>query len=359
MTHFTELPLLPEDFSWFAMSPRMWRQNQRIFLILSVIFTGSCSDGWKMAVSPVVTASRGEDAVLSCSLTNSKQQQYSGKIHVKWFARESDSSPFFSCSVQNDSATQGLGDCSFSELKHSLTGDPRRGELSLLIRKVQLTDDGQYFCQVELDGKQRLTQKTQLLVPAEPQILSLVVVETPPASGSAPWRLQCEVEGNPLPKLVWLSASKLKLDDQGKTTESGRFRRIGEVPYLEGEELTCRAENSLGGAQRSYPPSQTLMITAVVCGLMGALLLLLLFIAGLVHCRRNRAPVDTVYENVVKGHRVRASDPPADGHSEIQLVYSVVDSPPAHQLVSSSCPPEPVVLYSPVNVQQINRECHV
>ncbi|XP_053287789.1 sialic acid-binding Ig-like lectin 15 isoform X2 [Pleuronectes platessa] len=356
----------------------MQQQNQLIFLILSVIFTGSCCDGWKMAVSPEVSASRGEDAVLSCSLTSSNRQQYSGKIHVRWLA--ADLSPFLSCSLRNDSATQGLAECSFSELKHSLTGDPRRGELSLLIRRVQLTDTGQYFCTVELDGRWSLRQKTQLHVTAEPQILSLDVVEPPPASGSAPRRLQCEVEGHPLPKLVWLSASGFKLEDQGRTTEAGPFRRIGEVPYLEGEELTCRAESRLGGAQRSYPTSQTLMITAVVCGLMGALLLLLLFTAGLVHCRRNRAPLDssTVYENADVGTRlsrlqtlgVRASEPPADGDSEIQLLYSVVGSPTGHQLLSSGCPPEPgeetgeetgeepVVLYSPVNVQRINREFH-
>ncbi|XP_062256288.1 sialic acid-binding Ig-like lectin 15 [Platichthys flesus] len=336
----------------------MKQQNQLIFLVLSVIFTGSFCDGWKMAVSPEVSASRGEDAVLSCSLTSSRGQQSSGQIHVRWLT--ADSSPFLSCSVRNDSATQGRGECSFPELKHSLTGDPRRGELSLLIREVQLTDSGQYFCSVELEGWRSLREKTQLLVTAEPQILSLVVVEPPPASGSAPRRLQCEVEGHPLPKLVWLSASRLKLEDQGRTTEAGPYRRIGQVPYLEGEELTCRAESSLGGAQRSYPPSQTLMITAVVCGLMGALLLLLLLTVGIVHCRRNRAPLDssTVYENAdaVKRFGVRASEPPADGDSEIQLLYSVMGSPTVHQLSSSGCPPEPVILYSPVNVQRSNRE---
>ncbi|XP_069392717.1 sialic acid binding Ig-like lectin 15, like isoform X2 [Paralichthys olivaceus] len=335
----------------FVMRPRMWQQNQRIFLLLSVMVTGSC---WvHLKVSPEVPASRGEDAVLNCSFT--PPQHPSGEITVRWFAREPNSSPFFSCSVKNDLATQGLGDCSYSEFTHSLTGDPRRGELSLLIRAVQLTDNGPYYCGVELDGQRSVSKKTQLRVTAEPQILSLVVVET----DSAPRSLECEVEGNPLPKLVWLSASKFMLDDQGETSQSRPFRLIGKVPYLEEEELTCRAESELGGAQLTYPTHQAPLITVVVCGLMGALLLLLLFIGVIVHCRRNRAPVDSspVYGNadVVEKHRVRASDPPSNGDSEIQTVYSALGTPPVPQQLSSRAPPEPGILYTAINFQQINR----
>uniref|UniRef100_A0A3Q1BM03 Ig-like domain-containing protein n=1 Tax=Amphiprion ocellaris TaxID=80972 RepID=A0A3Q1BM03_AMPOC len=112
--------------------------------------SGSVS-AWKMTVSPVVTVSRGEDAILNCSFTH-KQKNYSGNITVKWLARDPYTEPFFQCSVKNDSM-EGGNDCSGSGLKFSLDGDPRRGQLSLLIRKVQLTDNGTFFCRVELEGR--------------------------------------------------------------------------------------------------------------------------------------------------------------------------------------------------------------
>lgn len=120
-----------------------------------------------MTVSPVVFVPRGEDAVLGCSFTHPRQQHYSGLITVKWLARESNTLPFFICSVKNDSAGR-LDDCSVSELRHSLQGDPRRGELSLLIRRVHLGDNGTFFCRVELDGWRNYYQReTQLYVTGE------------------------------------------------------------------------------------------------------------------------------------------------------------------------------------------------
>uniref|UniRef100_A0A8D3B6K4 Ig-like domain-containing protein n=1 Tax=Scophthalmus maximus TaxID=52904 RepID=A0A8D3B6K4_SCOMX len=228
-----------------------------------------------MAVSPEVTVSRGEDIVLNCSFTHPDQQFYSGAITVKWLARASNAAPFFSCSLKNDS-TERLSDC--SGFRYSLAGDPRRGELSLLIKKVELNDDGEYFCRVELDRQKEYLQKeTKLHVTSEPQILSLLVVATPSTPDSATRRLQCEAEGHPRPKIVWLSASRFLIDDQGEESQSGPFRLISSVAYLEGADLTCRAENAQGHAERTYPvypvTSHTLMIALVVSGLMVALLL--------------------------------------------------------------------------------------
>lgn len=111
----------------------------------------------------------------------------------------------------------------------------------------------------------------------EPQILSLLVVATPSTPDSATRRLQCEAEGHPRPKIVWLSASRFLIDDQGEESQSGPFRLISSVAYLEGADLTCRAENAQGHAERTYPvypvTSHTLMIALVVSGLMVALLL--------------------------------------------------------------------------------------
>ncbi len=142
--------------------------------------SGSLSVSWNMKVSPLVSVPRGEDAVLSCSFTHPEQQDYSGKITVKWLARESNALPFFSCSVKNDSSN-GLSDCSGSRLRYTLKGDPRRGELSLLIRTVHLTDDGMYFCRVELDDWGNNYQKqSQLYVTGKILLKSFWITTGPP-----------------------------------------------------------------------------------------------------------------------------------------------------------------------------------
>ncbi|KAM8733997.1 sialic acid binding Ig-like lectin 15, like isoform 2-T3 [Acanthopagrus schlegelii] len=261
----------------------MWQQTDCFCVILSAIITGSLSVSWDMKVSPVVSVPRGEDAVLSCSFTHPRQQDYSGPITVKWFARETSALPFFKCSVRNDSMEE-LKDCSGSELKFSLRGDPRQGDLSLVIRKVHVADSGPYFCRVELSGvRQNQQEETRLRVTVKPQILSLSVVE--PKSDSTTRRLQCEVEGNPPPSITWLSASRGLLTDQVFTSAVNLEKLSSSVPYVEGEVFTCRVENMLGGAERRYPADNTLIITLSVCGL----IVLLLLCAGIICCWRRRA----------------------------------------------------------------------
>ncbi|XP_078143175.1 sialic acid binding Ig-like lectin 15, like [Centroberyx gerrardi] len=260
-------------------------QIQCYALILSMIITGSLSTSLDMAVSPVVHAPRGEDAVLSCSFTHPKQQDYSGSITVKWLAREKTAEPFFRCSVRNDSRER-LSDCSTpSGLQYSLDGDPRRGALSLRIRALQLINNGTYYCRVELDQTgESLQKEIQLYVTAEAQILSLSVVETSGPDGPARI-LQCEAEGHPLPSVTWLSGSSGPLDARAPTAGPGPYRLTGSVPYLEEDVFTCRAENRLGGAERRYPPSNTLWITLTA----GGVLLLLLLLSGFTcYCLRRR-----------------------------------------------------------------------
>ncbi|XP_073340808.1 uncharacterized protein [Pagrus major] len=319
---------------------RMWQQTESFCLILSAIITGSLSDSWDMKVSPGVTVSRGEDAVLSCSFTHPRQQLYSGPITVKWLARETDAYPFFKCSVRNDSM-EDLKDCSGSGLKHSLKGDPRQGDLSLLMRKVHVTDTGKYFCRVELDGwTQYYEKETHLLVTVKPQILSLSVAEPSHSSGSAPRRLQCEVEGHPLPNITWLSASRGLLTEHVYTSRVSQDRLLSSVPYVEGEVFTCRVESVLGGAERSFPTRNSLVVTLTVCGL----LVLLLLCAGVICCRRRR----------VENHRLQSFNSPSGGDGELQLVYTAGSLNTQHESLRSSDSPhleEAGVVYSLVNIQ--------
>ncbi|CAK6982538.1 sialic acid-binding Ig-like lectin 15 [Scomber scombrus] len=351
------------------------RMSQCFLLILFGIITGSFSVPWNMTVSPLVSVWRGEDAVLSCSFTHPRQQDYSGKITVKWGARDSKSEPFLQCSVKNDS-TGGLGDCSIPGLRYSLDGNPRQGVLSLLIRTVQLSDNGAYYCRVELDWQRwsssAFEKETNLQVTVKPQILNFSVVEVNSSSDSATRRLQCEVEGNPLPTITWLSGSTPLSADQVQTSESSPYQVTSSVPYPEEQPVfTCRAESVLGVAERRYPASKTLLITLTVCGI----IVLLLLTGFIIYCLKLRARTETppeygntdrveadvspVYENneVVENHRLQCSEGPAGGGVEPQLYYAVtLHCSPSSQHASfqnSTQPHEDTgIVYSLLNDQQ-------
>ncbi|XP_058503734.1 sialic acid-binding Ig-like lectin 15 [Solea solea] len=303
---------------------------QTLELIVCVVVTGCVSGRVKVVVSPDVTVLRGEDAVLGCSFTDPRQQRYySGQITVHWSAKKQNAAPFLTCSGIKDS-TPGFTSCLIPEFRFSLNGDPRRGDVSLLIRTTQLGDEGSYFCTVELKDSTSY-KKIELQVKAQPQILSLSVVDAHSSPDGAARRLRCEAQGNPRPKIVWLSSSKRMMENQGAESQSGQYGLVSSVPYpKEGEELICRAENALGDAERMYPPCHmTLMITLVVCGVV---VLLLLSTGGNVYCRRNRAEGNSadVYENTEADN----------GDNETSLVYSTVTLPS----------PASYVLYSPVTV---------
>ncbi|XP_075322653.1 sialic acid binding Ig-like lectin 15, like [Odontesthes bonariensis] len=294
-----------------------------------------------MTVSSEVTVSRGEDAILSCSF-RPEGVAYTGGITVKWLARERKAAPFFQCSLKNDSVGAS-NPCLVSGLRYSLNGDPRRGELSLLIRKVQLTDGGVFFCRVEVDravtwlGGSHLMEEILLHVNAEPQILSISVVDAPCSPGSsAPSWLQCEVEGNPPPKVIWLSASRRMLENQGRTSESGPYRRSSCVPYLqeEGQVLTCRAESRLGEAERRFPDADVLMFILIVCG--GVLLMIAAVTVILIYCLK-------------KNRRQQSTNSPTDGAQELQMVYSEITFASMNSRVPTQ--QQAGVTYSPLKLQ--------
>lgn len=147
---------------------------------------------------------------------------------------------------------------------------------------------------VSHDGKSFLIRSLFcFLFPAEPHILNLSVVEMPCGSDSAPRRLQCQAEGNPPPKIAWLSASRRMLENKGESSQSSPYHVTSCVPYLEEEELTCRAESALNHTERTYPTrepqdqseeseeseeSDSLKIPLIVC----AVIALLILIAGIV-----------------------------------------------------------------------------
>lgn len=129
---------------------------------------GTFSQPWCMTVPPVVNSTIGGDVVLPCSFTHPKQQDYPKDITVQWITRQFHDKPFFQCKVTNVT-TGGMNECSVPESyqRFSVKGDPKQRDLSLLIRDLAVTDNGVYFCRVELDyywgdGKWQTASGTQL-----------------------------------------------------------------------------------------------------------------------------------------------------------------------------------------------------
>ncbi|XP_029601229.1 sialic acid-binding Ig-like lectin 15 isoform X1 [Salmo trutta] len=121
-----------------------------------------------------------------------KQQDYPKDITVQWITRQFHDKPFFQCKVTNVT-TGGMNECSVPESyqRFSVKGDPKQRDLSLLIRDLAVTDNGVYFCRVELDyywgdGKWQTASGTQLNIIAKAQIVSLSWVEASlgPGNGS-------------------------------------------------------------------------------------------------------------------------------------------------------------------------------
>ncbi|XP_024917247.1 uncharacterized protein LOC107989421 [Cynoglossus semilaevis] len=288
----------------------MWRRTWWTLGLLSVVFTVcSVTDDWKIKVLKEVTVSRGEDAVLGCSLINLGQQLFSEDILVQWLARDPETSPFISCSISQQSTHQDLRDCLTPAGKYSLTEDLQRGNLSLRIRSAQFIE----------------------LHVGQPKILSLTVEETGTSQNASRW-LKCEAEGNSRPKIVWLTASRMKSEKKATESSPDQYRVISSVPYPEdGEELTCRAENELGHVERTHLTNHTPLIPLAVCG--ACLLLLLLLSAGVtVYCRRKKASEVTAVEAAIYekagGEGVQGRQlPTSSSRNSESLIYTAITAP--------------------------------
>ncbi|XP_054638776.1 sialic acid binding Ig-like lectin 15, like isoform X2 [Dunckerocampus dactyliophorus] len=292
-----------------------------------------------MNVSREVVAWRGQDAVLGCSFTHREQERYAGNIKVQWRARQSTMKPFFECSFKNISS-EGPGDCSSAWF--SLRGDPRQGVLSLLISGVKLTDEGVYFCCIELDGKLSQIKELKLKVLGKPEILSLSLV-----NDSAPQKLQCAIEGNPLPNITWLSASRGPLAQQVHTSQIGQYQLASWVPYDGEDRVTCKAESQVGRAERTHPPSNSLTI-AVIAGSVAVLLLLATGVVVLLLRLRALKQQSTLHENAPpeEDRSLHCTQGPAEDAVELQLVYATVELPASCE--GATCTPD--LLYSTVSM---------
>lgn len=330
---------------------------------------GLASSTLTVHVSDDVSVLRGQDAILGCSFTHPKQDRYADNITLSWIGRSEKTTPFFQCTVKNDSSATPP-DC-LAPGSFLLAGNLRQGNASLRISAVQVKDEGVYFCKVELEKggsqKKKLMLKVQgkdstqsldflfghkggvaisvnaeklfwgdpllygstpivcklqmqfstrrhlflLLLSVRPAILSLSMVT---GSSSAPNRLQCVAEGLPLPNITWLSAHGQPLATALAAhvkTSFARWYLNSSIPYEGQEELTCRVENALGRAEGTYRPANTLRDVGLVCGVVAVAVLVLATWGCVVHRQKLRGEAMTSSECL---RRVALFDDDDDDH---------------------------------------------
>nr|XP_049585347.1 sialic acid binding Ig-like lectin 15, like isoform X4 [Syngnathus scovelli] len=293
-----------------------------------------------------VNVLRGQEAILGCSFTHAKQDRYAGKIKLSWIAGINTGNAFVQCEVKNDSSA--LPAVCLSTEDYALAGDLRQGMASLRIKHDKVSE-GEYFCKVELDGKESVSEALMLKVQGKrlnstsglpvwsygvrPAILSLSLI-----TGSAPQRLECLAEGKPIPSITWLSASgsplTATLEVQNLTTGS---LLNSSVQYEQQDELTCRVENELGRAEQTYRPANTKRDVVLVCGTVAAALLLLATGGVIVHRLRRRARNRHAQISQNLEDRVpHSSHGPAGDANALQTVYSTVALSEASEGVPST-----------------------
>lgn len=116
--------------------------------------------------------------------------------------------------------------------------------------------------------------------PAE--ILNLTLDSQAPAQGRM---LKCIAQGNPVPSVKWTSLAKSHENRPipKSKTENNDYTVISSISFSEEDVYTCKAVNSLGEAERTFPSKHLNNGLLVWIGALGCLLFLgMLAVVGFV-----------------------------------------------------------------------------
>uniref|UniRef100_A0A8B9KFU8 Ig-like domain-containing protein n=1 Tax=Astyanax mexicanus TaxID=7994 RepID=A0A8B9KFU8_ASTMX len=106
-------------------------------------------ENWSMTIPQAVKQIVGEDAVLPCSFTTPYTSYQN--ITVVWHLKDAyDGAKCLSTENPSDNGQN----CTESIGRYSLAGNPRSKNISLRIKDVSFSEDGQYFCCFELIKKE-------------------------------------------------------------------------------------------------------------------------------------------------------------------------------------------------------------
>ncbi|XP_036455020.1 sialic acid-binding Ig-like lectin 15 [Colossoma macropomum] len=160
------------------------------------------ADKWSMTVPKAVNQTIGQDAIIPCTFTT-PYTDYQNIITVIWRMKcQYNGLLIFRCVSKGNPSESGQN-CIQSTGRYSLSGDPRRNNISLKIKNISFSDAEKYFCRVELSNKQDqygTVTGTTLNVQVT-QALERIYIQTLPSGEQF---VTCDVKGTPPPTVMWI-----------------------------------------------------------------------------------------------------------------------------------------------------------
>ncbi|KAL7836582.1 hypothetical protein AOLI_G00278660 [Acnodon oligacanthus] len=216
-----------------------------------IFFFSFCSPGfladnkWLMMVPEAVDQNMGEDAIIPCSFT-APYQDYQDNITVIWRTK---SQVIFRCLSKGNTSESGQN-CSESTERYSLSGNPRRNNISLRIKNVSFMDKDKYFCRVELNKKgdaYETSTGTILNIQALPQALENIYIRILPSGEQF---VTCDVKGTPPPTVTWIIPENMNASLV--SVQSSFDRASSSIPAnLPNTNYTCQIHGENGLQYRS------------------------------------------------------------------------------------------------------------
>uniref|UniRef100_A0A3B1IFA9 Ig-like domain-containing protein n=2 Tax=Astyanax mexicanus TaxID=7994 RepID=A0A3B1IFA9_ASTMX len=201
------------------------------------------ADEWSMTVPQAVKQTFGEDAVLPCSFTTPYTSYQN--ITVVWRLKDAYNGQIIFKCLSTENPSDNGQNCTESIGRYSLAGNPRSKNISLRIKDVSFSEDGQYFCCFELIKKEdtyRTKTGTRLSVQSIPQTLESIYIRTLPSGEQF---ITCDVKGTPPPTVTWIvpeitSSSLVSVQRDGVRASSSIPANQSNINY------TCQIHGETG-----------------------------------------------------------------------------------------------------------------
>ncbi|XP_073721180.1 butyrophilin subfamily 1 member A1-like [Misgurnus anguillicaudatus] len=207
-----------------------------VTLMIIIGITDSTADQFAVVgpVDPLIVVS-GEDVILPCSL---KPNISAVNMRVKWFRLDLKDSVVHLYENHEDKNTNQLQ--SYRERTEVFKDELQKGNTSLKLSRVQISDEGLYKCLIQ--SKTNYDDITVDLIVEAVGSHPLITVDGFDVSGGL--HLQCESKGwNPEPELVWLDSEGVTLTsestDKQRETDGFRVKRMITV-YNRDSKYHCR-----------------------------------------------------------------------------------------------------------------------
>ncbi|KAI4871421.1 hypothetical protein NFI96_013047 [Prochilodus magdalenae] len=263
-----------------------------------------------MTVSDYVNQTFGEDAIIPCTFTT-PYTDYQDNITVIWRTKEQ---IIFRCLSKGSSPESGQN-CTQSTGRYSLSGNPRKNNISLRIVRVSFLDgDFVYFCRVELSKKAdsyETPNGTRLDIRAVPEALESIYIRTLPSGQQF---ITCDVKGTPPPKVTWTNPENM--NSSLVSVQSSLARASSSIPAnLPNTNYTCQIQgkNGLQDLSIYYSRAQQqqqqnpYFIFSIVFMILSAVCFTLFVLSLVVLCKKGKEQTHHFFTVAFKATPLKAS----------------------------------------------------